>query len=181
MAICNPETKAGKIQNYAKGTEVELSAYAFTLGPTNNRDWLSLLAKKIMALCLPYKGKFQPTSFYHFRTGSKDNQAPLPEPKLMMKKERGSFEVVWADNDICITSWVDKRVVNVASNVYGPYDKDGKMPVKEVYDRKEKKWIEINKPHIVCMYNHGMYGVDLADQYTANCRQDLKSEKPYRR
>ena len=111
----------------------------------------------------------------------KGNQAPLPEPRVMQKRQRGEYEVTWADQMVCVVTWMDRRVVTLASNAFGPLDEHGRLPTKGVYDKGEKKMVHVVKPHIVCMYNTGMGGVDLADQYAANRRQDLKSMKPYRR
>lgn len=99
----------------------------------------------------------------------------------MQKRNRGEYEVTWADELVCVLTWMDRRVVTLASNAFGPLDEHGKLPTKTVYDKTEKKMVQVNKPHIISMYNCGMGGVDLADQYAANRRQDLKSMKPYRR
>lgn len=98
---------------------------------------------------------------------------PLPSDKEIMKKERGcSFEAISFDH-IIVVKWVDNKVVNLASTFPG-----GGIPDQaRRYDKKEKQYIQIDRPEIVKLYNHGMGGVDLFDQMISYYRTFLRSRK----
>ncbi|XP_045445825.1 piggyBac transposable element-derived protein 2-like [Melitaea cinxia] len=86
----------------------------------------------------------------------------LPADKEVMKKERG-FSVEYVTNmggiDVSNVIWKDNKVVTLVSSFAG------ELPKAQVrrYDKANKKYINIDRPHIVGEYNRHMGGVDLID------------------
>lgn len=86
----------------------------------------------------------------------------LPADKEVMKKERGFSVEYVADMDgidVSNVIWKDNKVVTLVSTFAG------ELPKAQVrrYDKANKKYINIDRPHIVGEYNRHMGGVDLID------------------
>lgn len=78
---------------------------------------------------------------------------PLPDPKVMAKRGRGSVAQCYSDNDkVILTRWYDNKVVNLASNYIGI----GKEDKASRWDKKLQKYIEINRPEVVRLYNENI-------------------------
>ncbi|XP_036320015.1 piggyBac transposable element-derived protein 3-like [Rhagoletis pomonella] len=99
---------------------------------------------------------------------------PLSTDAVMRKKGRGCAEQVASrDGKVIVTKWFDNKGVYLASNFVGIGIKDK----VERYEKKEKRYIEIDRPEVVQLYNNGMGGVDLLDQMLQHYRIFIKSKK----
>ena len=78
-----------------------------------------------------------------------------------------------SDGKLAITIWKDTKPVSVASTTFG------KLPVDTVkrYSKKEKKYIEVERPNVVAKYNKNMGGVDLHDRMISHYRSGYKTKK----
>lgn len=94
-----------------------------------------------------------------------------------MKKEgRGSHdEKVEQSKGIVVVRWFDNKAVTLVSSYCGA------MPLKTAkrWDKKENKYIIINKPKLVDEYNIFMGGVDLMDMLSSLYRYQIKSRRWY--
>lgn len=99
---------------------------------------------------------------------------PLLTDKEMSKKPRGfSDSVVSRDGKITIVKWKDTKYVHLASNFVGI----GQVDEPQRWDKSNKKYENVQRPEIVRVYNSGMGGVDLLDQYIAYYRIFIQSKK----
>ena len=96
--------------------------------------------------------------------------------QAMKKKGRGTVDFV-SSNGVIVTHWYDRKLVTVASTVYSTLPTDS----VEHWSNKETSKIKIDRPFILKMYNKGMGGVDLADQYLATYRLEIKTVKWYKK
>lgn len=102
------------------------------------------------------------------------NKPPLLTDKEISKRPRGSSDqVVSRDGDIVLVKWLDNRTVTLASNFIGIGEED---KVKR-WDKKNCKYIEIDSPEIIKMYNKSMGGVDLLDRMISHHRISIRSKK----
>ena len=97
----------------------------------------------------------------------------------MLKREgRGSYDYrVDTNTELCVVRWFDNRAVQLSST------HTGIEPLTTVrrWDRRERKYIEVECPRIVTEYNEHMGGVDKFDMLAALYRIDHKRAKWYRR
>ncbi len=96
-----------------------------------------------------------------------------------LKKEgRGSFDgAVDLNSGLTIVRWFDNKVVQLASN----YAFTSPVGSIERWSSKEKKYVEVQRPAIVQIYNGGMGGVDLFDMFQALYRLHHRAKKGYMR
>lgn len=104
----------------------------------------------------------------------------MPTAAQMKKLGRGSMEEKTATIDnvkLSLVSWFDNKPVNLLSAYVGsePITKRCR------YVRKAKKYIDINCPQSVEVYNQYMGGVDLLDSMLGYYRIHLRSRKWYKR
>lgn len=100
----------------------------------------------------------------------------LPVEKEVMKKERGfSMEYVADMDGIDVSNviWKDNKVVTLVSSFAG------ELPKAQVrrYDKANKKYINIDLPHIVGEYNRHMGGVDLIDSIMGRYKIMIRSKR----
>lgn len=81
--------------------------------------------------------------------------------------------VVGTDGDVTMVKWLDNKAAHLASNFIGIGEKD----VVKRWSKKDKKFVDIERPEIVKKYNHAMGGVDLLDQLMSYYRTFIKSKK----
>lgn len=89
---------------------------------------------------------------------------------------RGHYEsVISKEEGILVCKWVDNSIVSLASNVNGVH------PIDSVqrFSRKEKKFIQVQRPHIVSEYNKYMFGVDRMDENIDLYRISVRNKKWY--
>lgn len=72
-----------------------------------------------------------------------------------------------------MTKWFDNKSVYLASNFVGI----GISDTVQRYDKKDKQFVEVERPEVVKLYNKGMGGVDLLDQMIQYYRIFIKSKK----
>lgn len=98
--------------------------------------------------------------------------APLMPRKEMEKKDRGYMEQVFSEKT-SIVKWKDNKVLSVASNHFRS------DPVQKAirWSKIEKKYIEVDMPNSIKVYNTHMGGVDLFDQQVAAYRTRIRSKK----
>lgn len=99
----------------------------------------------------------------------------LPTEKEMLRKPRGySVEYVANINgvDVSTVSWKDNKTVNLASTFVGEKEKTKARR----WDKKNKKYIHIDRPHIVSEYNRHMGCVDLIDSIMGRYKILLRSK-----
>lgn len=98
---------------------------------------------------------------------------PLPSDSAMKKEGRGSCNTVVSSDGIVVTKWYDNKAVIIASNFIGKgiYDKCRR------WDKSEKKYIEVDRPECIKMYNNNMGGVDKLDFLLSLYRSHVRSRK----
>lgn len=115
-----------------------------------------------------------------FGTGTiRENRIPkslLEESKIMKRRHRGIFDY-WKikDANIIFIKWHDNNIVTFCSNSCGV------NPVHSVkrYSQKDKKFIQVEQPHVVNLYNKNMGGVDRSDQNISLYRVGIRGKKWY--
>lgn len=86
----------------------------------------------------------------------------LKSDKELSKDGRGACEVKYEKTSgKSIVKWYDNKAVLLASSFIGP------EPVERCrrWLKEKKEYVEVDRPHIVKVYNHNMGGVDLADMF----------------
>lgn len=83
--------------------------------------------------------------------------------------------IVDTNDEIIVCRWNDNNVVNVCSNAVGIEP----VSMTSRYCAKEKKRIQITRPHIVKVYNEHMGGVDRMDQNISKYRITIRGKKQY--
>lgn len=108
------------------------------------------------------------------RTG----RCPLQNEKELKGNGRGSSDFRREkENGLVICQWYDNRTVTIGSNKHSV----NSVGFCRRYDRKNKSFLEVQRPSLVRVYNQSMGGVDRADQLPAFYRNDLKTKKWYKR
>nr|CAH7723146.1 unnamed protein product [Callosobruchus chinensis] len=100
----------------------------------------------------------------------------LQDTQNMKKEKRGKFDYAKVQGrNIIFVKWNDNNIVCFAST------KGGIEPVNPVkrYSQKEKKFVYIDQPHLVKLYNKNMGGVDRSDQNIAQYRVQIRGKKWY--
>nr|CAH7713554.1 unnamed protein product [Callosobruchus chinensis] len=100
----------------------------------------------------------------------------LQDTQNMKKEKRGKFDYAKVQGrNIIFVKWNDNKIVCFAST------KGGIEPVNPVkrYSQKEKKFVYIDQPHLVKLYNKNMGGVDRSDQNIAQYRVQIRGKKWY--
>lgn len=95
-------------------------------------------------------------------------------PKKSFSKVRGTYESeIDKANGIQYIRWMDNSVITVASTSHGV------NPVALVrrYSKKEKKYVYVNRPNAVGIYNKNMGGTDLADENISRHRISIRGKK----
>lgn len=100
----------------------------------------------------------------------------LPTEKEISKKERGySVEYVACveETEISTVAWKDNKIVTLASSFVG------ELPKSQVsrYDKKDKRYVTIDRPNVVGEYNRHMGGVDLIDSIMGRYKIKLRSKR----
>ena len=74
-------------------------------------------------------------------------------------------------HNISAVKWYDNRAVTLLSSFAGT------EPVEKIqrWDKANKTYVEVERPHIVGIYNKYMGGVDLLDSFTAKYKFPVKS------
>lgn len=99
---------------------------------------------------------------------------PLSTDAELKRSGRGSSdEVVSKDGVIGLVKWLDSKSVVLASNCITI----GETDFVQRWDKTNKRYETVSRPEIVKMYNLGMGGVDLLDQYISYYRIFIKSVK----
>ena len=106
------------------------------------------------------------------------HNAPLESEKVMKKRGRGSIDCYSSsDKIIQLTRFHDTKSVTLGSTCFGTTP----LSTQNRYEKKEKKSIEIHKPHVIKEYNNNMLGVDMCDMYLALYRQTIRTKKYYKK
>ncbi|XP_065662880.1 piggyBac transposable element-derived protein 3-like [Hydra vulgaris] len=100
----------------------------------------------------------------------------LATEKYFKKLGRGSQSFkIDANSGLILTKWYDNKCVNLISTYCDP---EFVSKIKR-WDRKDKKYIEIDCPSTVQEYNKSMGGVDLADMLISLFRTTIKTRRWY--
>lgn len=102
----------------------------------------------------------------------------LKSDKELSKAGRGAYKVKYEKTSgMSIVKWYDNKAVLLASSFIGP------EPVERCrrWSKEKKEYVEVDRPHIVKVYNHNMGGVDLADMFAALYRIDIRPRRWYLR
>lgn len=101
---------------------------------------------------------------------------PLPTKSEMEKKGRGAFaSKISKDDGIITVRWTDNAVVSMASTTYGTQP----MTTAKRYSKLHGKYIEVDRPYMIAMYNKYMGGTDRMDQDIARNRISIRGKKWY--
>lgn len=98
------------------------------------------------------------------------------DDKDLKKEGRGSFDYFTeCDENIVAVKWHDNKSVNLVSSYVGI------EPIGTVkrWSQTDRKYIDINRPHIVEAYNTNMGGVDLCDMLVALYRTKIGVKRFY--
>lgn len=107
------------------------------------------------------------------------NPPLIPDKHLRNMGRGASFEVTGSTeyegrtNQIGIIKWFDNKGVVLASN----FLTSGNTDEVNRWDKKEKKYITLERPEIVKLYNKSMGGVDIHDQLISYFRIFIRSRK----
>lgn len=100
----------------------------------------------------------------------------LEDDKSLAKRGRGSADArVEKEGEMVIVKWYDNRSVTLISSYCGsePQDKARR------WSKADKAFLEVNRPHIVKVYNTFMGGVDLLDACVARYKYHMRSRRWY--
>lgn len=98
----------------------------------------------------------------------------LKSDKELLAGGRGSSqERVSADGKMVVVKWMDTRSVTLLSSCCGTEPLDS----TKRYDKKQKKYVEVERPASVRLYNKHKGGVDLNDFLVSLYRIKLKTKK----
>ena len=99
-------------------------------------------------------------------------KCPLEDIKSIKKKRRGTFDFQNSKN-LKMVRWNDNSVVTFASNQHGI------EPVAQAkrWSYNDKRFVEIDQPHVVSQYNKFMGGTDRMDQNLSQYRCSIRSKK----
>ncbi|KAG0420566.1 hypothetical protein HPB47_003424, partial [Ixodes persulcatus] len=87
---------------------------------------------------------------------------------------RGTSEMwVRSDDQQIIVRWSDNKPVTLMSSVHGKEPED----TCRRWNAKEKRYIDVSRPHIVQVYNVNMGGVDMADRMISYYRIKARVKK----
>lgn len=104
------------------------------------------------------------------------SKCPLPKNKELQKSERGTYKYKSAPKeDILICKWNDNSVVTVASNAL----KATPTIKTRRFSQQQKKYIQIDQPAAIKIYNENMGGVDRSDQNIGLYRTSIRGKKWY--
>jgi len=101
---------------------------------------------------------------------------PFLNDKVLSKMGRGTTFELSSDipnSNIGLVKWYDNKPVSLGSN----FITSGTPDEVSRYCKKEKRYISINRPEIVKLYNQSMGGVDKHDQLISFFRTFMKSRK----
>lgn len=104
------------------------------------------------------------------------SKCPLPSNQELKKTERGMFVSKSSiTENILVCKWNDNSVVTVASNALSI---DPLHKIKR-YSRHLKRYIQVDQPNIIKIYNENMGGVDRSDQNISLYRTSIRGKKWY--
>nr|CAI5851207.1 unnamed protein product [Callosobruchus analis] len=90
------------------------------------------------------------------------------------KSKRGTIsEVVNLNGDIVVTQWSDNNIVTLASSLIGK----GTVDLAQRWSKTEKKYISVERPEVIKIYNESMGGVDKTDFLIQLYRIFIRSRK----
>ena len=99
---------------------------------------------------------------------------PITPVKDLAKQSRGSYDFRFdRQNEVIVVNWNDNNVVTLASNMSGVFP----MHSAKRWSMKDKKYIQVEQPHVVHEYNKTMGGVDLMDQNVSCYRINMRTKK----
>lgn len=109
------------------------------------------------------------------RTNRLENYKPK-EDKVLKQEGRGSSDYYTEPkNNVIAVKWQDNKSVNLISTYVG-VEPIGKV---QRWSQSDKKRIDVNRPHIVKIYNTYMGGVDLNDMLVALYRTKTRVKRFY--
>lgn len=98
------------------------------------------------------------------------------DDKDLKNEGRGSFDYsTECDENIIAVKWCDNKSVNLVSSYVGIEP----LGTVKRWSQSDKKYIEVNRPHIVKVYNTNMGGVDLNDMLVALYRTKIGVKRFY--
>ena len=100
--------------------------------------------------------------------------ASLSDDKALAKRGRGSSEmIVRQDHKVALVKWFDNKPILLLSASHGIH------PVDQCrrWEKKEKKYIQIERPSVIREYNSKMGGVDLCDRMISFYRMKIRTKK----
>ena len=102
------------------------------------------------------------------------SKPPLATNKAMKKKGQGTtMEVISKDGTVVITKWYDNKYILLASNFVGI----GIVDLANRWSKQDKKYIDVQCPEAVKLYNSSMGGVDKFDFLISLYRTTIRSRK----
>ena len=100
--------------------------------------------------------------------------AKLSDDKVLKLKGRGSSDmIVKSDPAISIVKWFDNKPIVIASSVHGIEPQQ----LCRRWSKKDRAYVEIQRPAIITEYNQKMGGVDLTDRMLSFYRVKTRTRK----
>jgi hypothetical protein len=104
----------------------------------------------------------------------REAKSKLTDDKILSAQGRGSSVVISRrDEKVCVVKWYDKKPIILASSAYAIQPSDQCRR----YCKKEKQYIQVQRPSIVKIYNESMGGVDLTDRMMSYYRMKARTKK----
>ena len=92
----------------------------------------------------------------------------------LLKEGRGATnQIVREDQKVCIVQWFDNKEVLMSSNEFGAVPQD----TCKRWSKKDKAYIDVQRPALIKQYNEKMGGVDLSDRMISFYRICARTKK----
>ncbi|XP_046396458.1 piggyBac transposable element-derived protein 3-like [Ischnura elegans] len=107
----------------------------------------------------------------------KDAVKKLKDVKDIKKGGRGSSSIATSSDGITVARWFDNNVVHTISSYAGIQP----MGKAKRWCKRNKEYVDVNRPVSIEIYNKHMGGVDLMDSLVALYRNDIRNSRWYMR
>ena len=97
------------------------------------------------------------------------------DERSFLKRPRGHSVTIVRQHEpvVAVTTWLDNKIIFMASNHEGIQEKDECRR----WSKKDRQYINVERPAVVRNYNKNMGGIDLCDQMIAYYRMGAKTKK----
>lgn len=152
------------------GADVVLRLLKNVNSPCHHRVYFDNFFTSHQLICLLSEKQFCASGTVR---NNRIGKAPLKSGNLL---NRGETDFQYDQtNNILVCRWADNKEVTICTN----FDQIEPMHMVKRWKKTEKKFANIQQPHLFHNYNQGMGGVDLHDNAIQNYRINIRSKKWY--